>query len=100
LAQDRVQWRTFVNTVRKKAGYFFTSWVTISFSNNTLHHGISKYVSKVCGIGGVPNECLRHLPRRPLAHLTHLLNHCFRLAHFPQPWKEANVITSPMPGKD
>jgi hypothetical protein len=25
LAQDRVQWRTFVNTVRKKAGYFFTS---------------------------------------------------------------------------
>jgi hypothetical protein len=25
LAQDRGQWRTFVNTVRKKAGYFLTS---------------------------------------------------------------------------
>jgi hypothetical protein len=21
---------------------FFTSWVTISFSNNVLHHGVSK----------------------------------------------------------
>jgi hypothetical protein len=26
----------------KKAGYFLTSSVTISFSNNVLHHGISK----------------------------------------------------------
>jgi hypothetical protein len=26
-----------------KAGYFLTSWVTISFSNNILHHGVSKY---------------------------------------------------------
>jgi hypothetical protein len=25
-----------------------------------------------CGIDGIPNDCLRHLPRRPLAHLTHL----------------------------
>jgi hypothetical protein len=36
-----------VNTVMnlrdsiKKAGYFLTSWVTISFSNNVLHHGVS-----------------------------------------------------------
>jgi hypothetical protein len=30
LAQDRVQWRAFVSTV------------TISFSNNILHHGVSK----------------------------------------------------------
>jgi hypothetical protein len=26
---------------------------------------------KVCGLDGIPNECLRHLPRRPLVHLTH-----------------------------
>jgi len=25
----------------KKAGFFLTSWVTISFSNNILHHGVS-----------------------------------------------------------
>jgi hypothetical protein len=37
LAHDRVQWRAFVN-----AGYFLTSWVTISFSNNILHHGVSE----------------------------------------------------------
>jgi hypothetical protein len=27
----------------KKAGYFFTSWETISFSNNILHHWANKY---------------------------------------------------------
>jgi hypothetical protein len=30
----------------KKAGYFLTSWVTISFSNNNLHHGVSEWVSE------------------------------------------------------
>jgi hypothetical protein len=34
-------------------------------------------------IDGIPNECLRHLSRRPFVHLTHLFNHCIRLAHFP-----------------
>jgi hypothetical protein len=27
----------------KKAGYFLISWVTISFSSNILHHGVSKH---------------------------------------------------------
>jgi hypothetical protein len=27
---------------------------------------------KTWEIDGIPNECLRHLPRRPLVHLTHL----------------------------
>jgi hypothetical protein len=40
-------------------------------------------LKKVCGIDGIPNECLRHLPRRPLVHLTHLINHCIRLSYFP-----------------
>jgi hypothetical protein len=30
---------------------------------------------KAYGIDGIPNECLRHLPRRPLVHLTNLINH-------------------------
>jgi len=28
----------------KKVRYFLTSWVTISFSNNILHHGMSEWV--------------------------------------------------------
>jgi hypothetical protein len=32
--------------------------------------------------------------------LTHLFNHCLRLPHFPNPWKEAKTITLPKPGKD
>jgi hypothetical protein len=55
---------------------------------------------KGCGIDVIPNECLRHLPRRPLIHLTHLFNHCRRLPHFPNPWKEAKIITLPKPWKD
>jgi hypothetical protein len=39
---------------------------------------------KACRIDGIPNECHRHLPRRPLVHLTHLINNCIWLSHFPQ----------------
>jgi hypothetical protein len=51
---------------------------------------------------GIPNECLRNLPRRLLIHLTHLINHCILLSHFPTSWKEAKVIliTLPKPAKD
>jgi hypothetical protein len=31
---------------------------------------------KACWLDGIPNECLRHLPRRPLVQLTYLFNHC------------------------
>jgi hypothetical protein len=55
---------------------------------------------KVCEIDGIPKKCLSHLPRRQLVHLTHLFNHCLRISHFPNPWKEAKVITIPKPGKD
>jgi hypothetical protein len=55
---------------------------------------------KACGIDGIPNECLRHLPRTPLVHLTHLFNHCIRLSHFPKSWKGVKVITLQKPGKD
>jgi hypothetical protein len=30
---------------------------------------------KTCGTDGIPSECLKQLPRRPLVHLTHLFNH-------------------------
>jgi hypothetical protein len=47
---------------------------------------------KACGIDGILNECLRQLPRRPLVHFTHLINHCLRLSHFPTPWKDAKIL--------
>jgi hypothetical protein len=31
----------------KKAGYCLTRWVTISFSKNILHHGVSKYCTYI-----------------------------------------------------
>jgi hypothetical protein len=55
---------------------------------------------KDCILDGIPNECLRHLSRRPLAYLTHLFNHRLRLSHFPKPWKEAKFMTLPKPDKD
>jgi hypothetical protein len=57
-------------------------------------------VGKACGIDGIPNECLRHHPRRSLVHITHLFNHCLRLCHFPASWKEAKIIALPEPGKN
>jgi hypothetical protein len=46
LAQYRVHCWAFVNNVTNlqviKKGYFFTGRVNISFSNNILHHGVSK----------------------------------------------------------
>jgi hypothetical protein len=42
---------------------------------------------------------LQHHPRRPLVHFTNLFNHCLQLSHFPNPRKEAKVITLPKPGK-
>jgi hypothetical protein len=38
---------------------------------------------KACGIVGIPNECLRHIPIRSPVHVTHLFNHCLRLCYFP-----------------
>jgi hypothetical protein len=53
-----------------------------------------------CGIYGIPNECLSHLPRHPLVHLARLFNYCLRLSHFRKSWKEAKIIMLPKPGKD
>jgi hypothetical protein len=52
-------------------------------------------LGNACGLDGIPNECLRHLPKRPLVYLTLSFIHGFRLCHFPASWK-----TLPKPGKD
>ena len=51
LAQDRDGWRTLVSAVMNvgvpwNAGNFLTSCKPVSFSRRTLHHGVSKWVSK------------------------------------------------------
>jgi hypothetical protein len=53
---------------------------------------------KAYGLDGIPNKCIRYLPRRPLVNLTHLFNHCLRLSHFPN--QEAEVVILPKPGKE
>jgi hypothetical protein len=58
--------------------------------------GIHKLVNslkqrKPCGLDGMPNECLWHLPRRPLVNLTHFFNQCLRLSHFRSCWKKQNL---------
>jgi hypothetical protein len=51
-----------------------------------------------CRTVGIPNSCLRHLPRRKLVYLTHLINHYIQLSHFPKFMEEAKAL--PKPGKD
>jgi hypothetical protein len=38
-------------------------------------------LKKACGIDGSPNECLRHLPRRSLIYVIHLINSAVTLSH-------------------
>jgi hypothetical protein len=54
-----------------------------------------KFQKKAREIDDIPNECLQ---RRPLVHLTQLINHCLRLTYFPTSWKEAKAL--PKRGKD
>jgi hypothetical protein len=53
-----------------------------------------------CGLDGIKSKCLRHLPRRTLAHLRNLFKHWFQLCHFLVPWKEAKLKTLPKPDRD
>jgi hypothetical protein len=55
---------------------------------------------KECGIYGIQNECLKHLPRRPLVHLTHLFNHYLLLSYFSKSWKDAEIMSLPTPAKN
>jgi hypothetical protein len=46
---------------------------------------------KACGFDAIPNECLQHLPRILLVHLTYLFKHCLQLGHFVAAWKDAKI---------
>jgi hypothetical protein len=46
-------------------------------------------LKKACRLDGFANECLRHIPKSPLAYLTHLFHHCLQMSHFSKPWNEA-----------
>jgi hypothetical protein len=72
---------------------------------NSWPYDVSKQIQSLklwmaCGFDGIPNECFRHLLRRPLVHLLHLFKHCLQLGDFPAPWKEVKIITLPKTGKD
>jgi hypothetical protein len=79
------------------------SWLALK---NTLQPpAISKEIKslklgKAFGFDGIGNECLRHLSKRPVFHLTYLFYHCRRLDHFLASWKRKRIITLPKPGKD
>jgi hypothetical protein len=40
-------------------------------------------LKKACGLEGIKNERLRHVPRRSLSHVIHLFNYCLQLSYFP-----------------
>jgi hypothetical protein len=84
-------------------------WQLVSMATD-MHAVRKELLETVFSSGSMPrlykkNELelsvsLRHLPRRPRVHLTHLFNHCLWLSHFPKSWKEAKIITLLKPGKD
>jgi hypothetical protein len=66
-----------------------------------MWHNIVKSLNlrKACGIYLIPNEYLRHLPRKPLVHLTHLFNHCHALT-FPDILEENENNNLPKSGRE
>jgi hypothetical protein len=77
----------------------YTDWA-ITALQRIINSLKLKKIKKACGTDGIQNEYLWHLPQKPIVYLTHLFKQCLRLSHFPQSWKDANVITLPKPGKD
>jgi hypothetical protein len=48
LAQDRIMWRAFVNTVITFGFHKERIFLTISFSNYILHHGVRRLHHQTC----------------------------------------------------
>jgi hypothetical protein len=46
---------------------------------------------KACGLDSIPNECLRHLPRRPLVYLHIYLITAFGCSIFQSPGRKQNL---------
>ncbi|KAL4143778.1 hypothetical protein QTP88_006064 [Uroleucon formosanum] len=57
-------------------------------------------IRKAPGANSITNTAIKLLPRKIVLLLTHILNGCLRIGHFPTSWKYATVITIPKPGKD
>ncbi|CAH4031954.1 unnamed protein product [Pieris brassicae] len=62
-------------------------------------HAARLKLRKAPGPDGITNAALRHLPHRAVVTLMRLYNAILRTAHFPDPWKEAQVIMLPKKGK-
>lgn len=56
--------------------------------------------SKAPGFDGIQNILLKQLPERALILLTMLINGCFRIGYFPEPFKCAKILPIQKPGKD
>lgn len=54
---------------------------------------------KAPGFDLITGEILKHLPKKAIVKLTHIINAAFRLKHVPSLWKIAEVIMIPKPGK-
>jgi len=59
-----------------------------------------RHPRKAPGPDNISNTVLKRLPLKALAFLAVLFNACLALAHFPTPWKTANILAFPKPGKD
>jgi hypothetical protein len=61
-------------------------------------HGNEHSVSIKCmesGLDDISNVCLGHCSRRPLVHISLLLNHCFRLSHFRSSERKQMYLPNP-----
>lgn len=57
-------------------------------------------IKKSPGNDKIPNILVKHLPRKGILMLMHILRACLKLSYFPISWKTAKVIPLPKPNKD
>ncbi|GBN06449.1 putative RNA-directed DNA polymerase from transposon X-element [Araneus ventricosus] len=57
-------------------------------------------IHKAPGIDGISNKMIRNLPFLTQLRYIHIVNHIFKLLHFPSTWKTAIIIPILKPGKD
>lgn len=90
--------------INREARTYMNTPVT-DIPKHTNPHEINNIIrrlnqKKAPGIDGVTATMIRRLPRKGIAYLTAIINSGLNLAHFPTPWKHAQVTPLPKPGKD